>query len=489
VAKVTYRRGLIYLVTGTTLLRLVWASLVPLVPQEAYYWKYARHLALSYFDHPPLTAYIIAFFTWVGGDRILSVRLGAIALAAGLAVLLYAIVNRLFGRPRWAFLTVLAANCTVVFSIGSVIMTPDTPLMFFWALTVYSLVRLQKSDAWRWWYVAGLAVGLGLLSKYTAILIVPGILMYLLLSRTQRKWLLTPHPYSALGVALLLFVPVLVWNYNHDWASFMFQFPQRFSHVVRLRLDFTLQLFLTQLGMLTPYIFFLAVIGWLEIGRRALRDNDAGYSLLFWSACPVYVVFTLSSLFRLVKMNWLAPAYVTSLIAGIVWLNSAPTRWSEGFRRCFKPGLILGVAIVLLAHLLPLEPVLPVRPFDTWSGWKELASRVMSIKLQMGGDAFIFGDDYQIPSEITFYTPDHEPTCSGEILGREGLQYDYWTDTGALIGRNGIFVTDKALGVRGIGALGEHFDVVEEDAPLEIVRHNRVFRIFYIYRCYGYKGP
>jgi 4-amino-4-deoxy-L-arabinose transferase-like glycosyltransferase len=484
----TYRRNLIYLVTGTTLFRLIYVNFVPLVPEEAYYWKYAKHLALSYFDHPPLTAYIIAFFTWLGGDSVPAVRLGAIILSAGLAILLYAIVNRLFANPRWAFLTVLMASCTVLFSMGSVVITPDTPFLFFWALSVYSLVRLQESDNWRWWYAAGLSVGLGLLSKYTAILIVPGILIYLVVSPTQRKWLLSPHPYGGLAVALLVFGPVIVWNYTNGWASFVFQLPSRFSQGFHLRYDFALQLLITQLGLLTPFIFLLAIIGWLEIGRRGMRTRDAKYSLLFWIACPVYVVFTLSSLTRLVKMNWLAPAYVTSIIAGIVWLNSAPTTWSDRFRRYFKPGLVVGLTLVVVAHLLPLVPVSPTPKYDTWSGWKEMASRVMRIQKEMGADTFIFGDGYQIPSEITFYTPNHEPTYSGEIIGKEGLQYDYWTNTAALVGKNAIFVRSDALRVRDIERLRKHFDVVEEDAPLEIVRHNRVVRIFYICRCYGYRG-
>jgi hypothetical protein len=483
------RRGLAYLITGTTLLRLFYVNFVPLAPEEAYYWKYAKHLALSYFDHPPLTAYIIAFFTWIGGDSAFFVRLGAVILSAALAILLYAIANRLFGNPRLALLTVLTANCTVLFSLGSVIITPDTPLLFFWALSVYSLVRLRETDDRRWWYVVGLGVGLGLLSKYSAVLIVPGIFVYLLVSPTQRKWLLTPHPYGGLAVALLVFWPVLAWNYSNHWASFAFQLPSRFSQGIRLRSGFMLQLLLTQVGLLTPYIFILAIAGWLDSARQAIRTKAPKYALLFWVACPVYIVFSLSSLVRLVKMNWLAPAYVTSIIAGIAWLNAASGKWSKRFRRGFKPGLVVGLAIVILAHLLPLIPVVPMPKFDTWSGWKEMVSRVTQIKEEMGPDTFIFGDDYQIPSEITFYTPNHEPTYSGEVIGKEGLQYDYWTITGDLVGRNAIFVRSRTPGRGDMERLRKHFESVDEDTPLEIIRHNRVFRRFYIFRCYGYKGP
>ncbi|MFH1313489.1 MAG: glycosyltransferase family 39 protein [Candidatus Eisenbacteria bacterium] len=484
-----YRRLLIYLIGVTTGFRLIYINLVPLVPQEAYYWKYAKHLALSYLDHPPLTAYTIAFFTWIGGDNVFFVRLGAVIFSTGLAILGYAIANRLFKDQRWALVTVLTMNCTIIFSVGSVIITPDVPLLFFWALSVYSLVRLQESAHCKWWYLAGVGVGLGLLSKYSAILIVPGIFMHVLLSRSQRKWLLTVHPYLGLAVACLIFSPVIVWNYQNDWASLVFQFPNRFSHMTRLGLDHVFQLFLTQLGLLTPYVFFFTFIGWFQAGWLSVREHNEKYSLLFWMASPVYVIFGLASLTSLVKMNWLAPAYITSIIAGIVWLNSARTKLSSLFRRCFRPGLILGLGMVLLTHLLPVTPILPMRRDDTWTGWKELAAHVMRIKQEMGEGAFIFSHEYGIPSEITFHTPDHEPTYSREIIGEDGLQYDYWTNTGELIGRNAIFVTGDAHRYRNIDRIRESFDLVEEAAPLKIVHGGRVFRIFYIYRCYGYTGP
>lgn len=483
------RKLLFYLIAAITIFRLIYINFVPLVPQEAYYWKYAKHLALSYFDHPPMAAYIIAFFTWIGGDNIFFIRVGSIILSTGLLILLYSITQRLFQSQKCAILTVLAINCTVIFSIGSVIITPDVPFLFFWALIVYSLSRLQESGHWKWWSLAGAALGLGLLSKYTAVLIIPGIFVYLLLSPSQRKWLLTIHLYSALLLAFFIFSPVIIWNYQHDWASFLFQSSNRFSQMTRLRFDYFFQLIGSQLGMLTPYILILVLVGWIQIGRLSYKERNEKYSLLFWIALPVYLVFTLSSFRSLVKMNWLVPAYITSIIASIVWINSAQTKWSERFKKWFKPGLILGMIIVLIMHLLPIFPLIPSRKGDTWTGWQELSEKVLEIKEEMGEDTFIFGHEYKIPSEITFYTPDHESTHSGEVIGEKGLQYTYWTDFDELIGKNAIFVTSNAQRYRNIDNIRQYFDSVEEQAPLQIIRRNQVFRIFYLYRCYDYKGP
>ncbi len=483
------RKLFLYLILGIGLFRLIYIQLVPLVPQEAYYWKYAKHLAWSYFDHPPMTAYVIALFTYLGGDSPFFIRLGSILFSTGLMVLLFRITENMFHDSLWALLSVVIASCTVLFSIGSSIMTPDVPLLFFWTWIIYCLIRLSEARQSRWWYFAGIGLGFALLSKYTAILIVPGIFMYLLVSPQQRRWLYTIHPYLGLFLALIVFSPVLYWNYQHEWVSFLFQSSSRFSGMKRFRLDYFFQLLGSQMGLLTPYMFFLCIIGWVRIGWLSIRERNDRYALLFWIALPVYAVFTLSSFRSLVKMNWLAPAYITSIIAGVVWLHSSSSKGAIRFRKWLKHGLILGLIIVLLFHLLPVIPLFPIRRGDTWTGWHELASRVMQLKAEMGEKTFIFGHEYKIPSEITFYTSPHQPTHSGEIIGEPGLQYTFWTHIDSLLGHDAIFVTSNAERYRNIGQLEKCFERVEALDLLIISHHQRIFRIFYLYRCHHYKGP
>ncbi|MFZ5519495.1 MAG: ArnT family glycosyltransferase [Candidatus Zhuqueibacterota bacterium] len=477
---------LIFLIT---LFRLIYINLVPLVPQEAYYWKYAKHPALSYFDHPPMAAWMIALFTWIGGDSLFFIRLGSVLYSAGLMLLVHQIAWRLFRDEKLAFWSVAVINCTVLFSIGATVITPDVPLLFFWALMTFSLVRLIESDHPGWWYLAGVALGLGLLSKYSAILIVPGIFIFLLLSPKHRRWLATVHPYAAVVVALIVFSPVVIWNFQHDWASFMFQSSDRFAQMKRLRLDFLFQLIGSQLGMLTPYVFFLLVTGWAAIGVWSIKEKNQPYSLLFWIALPVYAVFTLSSLRSLVKMNWLAPAYVTSVIAGLVWLNANRSSISRWFDKLFVPGIVLGLLIVVFMHVVPIIPIAPLKKGDTWSGWKELGQRIERLKTDRGEDVFVFGHEYKAPSEITYYTASHLPTHAGEIFGANGLQYNYWTDTAKLIGRDAIFVTSDADRFTNFKKLNKHFESIAPLDTLEIVHRNRTYRAFYFYLCSDYKGP
>ncbi|HDP97732.1 MAG TPA: glycosyltransferase family 39 protein [bacterium] len=475
-------------ILALTLFRLIYINLVPLVPQEAYYWKYAKHLALSYFDHPPMAAWTIAFFTALGGDSVFFIRLGSVLYSLGMMVLLYRIVIELFDDERMGLWTVITINCTVLFSIGATVITPDVPMLFFWTLIVYFMVKLLKTSAAKWWYFAGMAMGFGMLSKYTAVLLGVGIFLFLLFSKEQRHWLKTVHPYLSVLIALLIFTPVLIWNYQHDWASFAFQSSRRFSEMKRLRLDYLGQLIGSQLGMLTPYLFLIVIGGWLFAGWKTFKEKKEKFALLFWFSLPVFFIFTFSSFRSLVKMNWMAPAYITSIIAAMGWIFSAETRRARWFARYLKAGLILGLLIVIFMHILPLFPVMPIKKGDTWTGWEELAERVMIIKKEMGEDSFIFSHEYKIPSQISFYTPHHEPTHAGEVIGENGLQYNFWTDIPGLIGKDAIFITSDAQRYRRLGNLSAHFETVAEDPPLVISHRGKVFRIFYIYRCYQYQG-
>lgn len=483
------KKKFISLVAGITFFRLIYIVFMPIVPQEAYYWKYAKNLALSYFDHPPMAAYTIAFFTWLGGDSSFFIRLGSVFYSLGLMILLFEITRRMFNNEKIALWTVVVINCTVLFSIGSTVITPDVPLLFFWTLIVYAMVRLVESNHWKWWYLAGAGLGFGMLSKYSAILIVPGIIMFIILTANQRRWLATIHPYFAVILAILIFSPVIIWNYQHEWASFMFQSSDRFSQMKRLRLDFFFQLIGSQMGMLTPYVFFLLLAGWIGIGKLSFKENDYRYRLLFWIAFPVYLVFTLSSFRSLVKMNWLAPAYITSVIAGVVWLDNNVSKISRGFKKLFVPGIVLGLLIVVFMHLVPLVPIVPLKKGDTWSGWDELGQRIETLKKESGENLFIFGHEYKVPSLITYYTSNHVTTHAGEIFGANGLQYNYWTDTKKLLGQDAIFVTSDFDRFRNFKKLNLHFEKIEPLEELEISRRDKVYRTFYLYKCYNYKGP
>ena len=470
------------------LIRLIYVRLLPIVPQEAYYWSWAKHLALSYFDHPPMTAWTIALFTSIGGDTPFFIRIGtAIYMTATLPVL-FAATRVLFGSARLALAVGVLSMCTVFIPLSATVATPDPPLLFFWSLILLAMAKLLRTGQARWWYLAGAAFGLGMLSKYSAALVIPGVFVWIAWDADRRRWLLTPHPYLALAIGLVLFSPVILWNARNEWASFAFQSSRRFGEMGTFRPLYFFKLLGSQAALLTPYVLLVVLAGWGWAGVHWLRTRDERFGLLFWLAAPVYAVFTAASFRSLVKMNWMAPAYLSSLIAAAAWLTHSTGRIAARCREWAKAGLALALFLLLVAHILPLTRIVPLGRADTWSGWPELSRKVLASKAEMGPGAFVFSDEYKISSEISFHSPRHEDTCMSEILGGNGLQYRFWTKPRERIGRNAVFATENRDVNNTLARLKSFFADARPEPPLEIVYDGKRFRTFYLYRCYGYLG-
>ena len=483
-----YTRAFWWLLAAFFLVRLVYINLLTVLPQEAYYWNYAKHLALSYFDHPPMAAWTIALFTAIGGDTPFFVRLGTVICATATLLVLFTTTRVLFGSARLGLAVVVMSMCTLFIPLSATVFTPDPPLLLFWSLILLAMAKLLRTGQAKWWYVAGAALGLAMLSKYSAVLILPGILAWLVLSDERRRWLFTPHPYLAVMVGLAVFSPVIIWNAQHEWASFAFQSSRRFGAMNAFRPRYFFQLLASQAGLLTPYILLATLMGWGWAGIHWWRTRDDRFALLFWLAFPVYALFTATSFRYMVKMNWMLPAYVSSLIAAAAWLTFSTGRVAAFFRKLVKPGLALGLLLVLAAHIFPLAPFVPLGRHDTLNGWPELTRKALAMKAEMGQGAFVFSDDYKISSEIAYNSQNHEAACSEEILGGHGLQYRFWTHPDTLVGRDAVFVTINRNRDAITARLKSHFVDVRLEPPLEIVYGGKTFRTFYLYRCNRYLG-
>ncbi|SDF12137.1 glycosyltransferase family 39 protein [Sporomusa acidovorans] len=218
----------IILIAGL-LLRLVLGAGIGLGVDESYVTAVARQFSLSYFDHPPLHLWLIWLTTHItGSENTLILRLPFILLFSGTTWLMYRLTARLFGEwpGVWAAL-LLSVSAVFGLSSGSWVL-PDGPLLFCMMVVVYLLSSLffspgqGRQSLWIW-LAAGFFLGLGLLSKYHAALLVFGLFIYLLTSRNRRRVLVTAGPYLAVIVAFIIFSPVLIWNYQHNWVSFVFQ--------------------------------------------------------------------------------------------------------------------------------------------------------------------------------------------------------------------------------------------------------------------------
>jgi len=204
-------------------LRLAAAAWTPLTFDEAYYWMWSKHLAGGYYDHPPMVALVIRLGTMLAGDTELGVRLVSILLALPMSWAIYETTWVLFGGRRVAATAAILLNVTLMAAVGTMIVTPDAPLLVASSFVLFGLAKVLESGRGAWWLAAGAAVGAALLSKYTALFFGPAILIWLVSVPKLRRWLISPWPYLGGLVSLLIFSPVVLWNADHHWVSFIKQ--------------------------------------------------------------------------------------------------------------------------------------------------------------------------------------------------------------------------------------------------------------------------
>ena len=206
--------------------RLLLLGSYDLLAEEAYYWNYAQHLDFSYLDHPPMVALLIKASTSIFGANEFGVRIPSLIcwlLAAFFSFKLTELIRQGSGQYAVMLLSILP-----FFFLQSLVITPDQPLLVCWSAALYYLYRSLFFEESKCWYLTGVWLGLGMLSKYTIVLLGPTTLLYLIIVPTARHWFSRKEPYVCVLIAALLFTPVIYWNAIHEWASFVFQSSRRF---------------------------------------------------------------------------------------------------------------------------------------------------------------------------------------------------------------------------------------------------------------------
>ena len=474
-------------------LKLIYLFFIPITPQEAYYWFYSQNIDWSYFDHPPMAAYSIWLGTNIFGDNIFGVKFMAAIWYLLTNLLLYKAVLRFaenylpdHNKNVLAFLSVILLNLTLFAHIYAITIVPDTPLIFFWLLVVYSVQERLITGNQNWWYLAGVGLGFGLVSKYTAVVIIGAIFFFFLFSSKYRKELLSPYPYLAIIIGFLIFAPVIYWNYERGWASFLFQSAERADTVRSLRITYILQLFASQLFILSPLIFVYLFKGFSSTIKN--WKTTLNLHLYFWSSIVIIGGFTLVSLTSLVKMNWLLPGFLP-LIAIIV------IQYPESFinpKKLVRVGAWCSILIILVGHLILVVPNIPLGNGNTWSGWEDAAERVYEIQQQNGGNekVFIFSNGYKAASLIKFYLPDQQNTYAENIYGQRALQFDYWGVPDNLKGKDALYVrSDRTEYKSDLDVIKKYFDEVVEIETLDYKFFNgKSARKIICYYAKNYKG-
>ena len=488
------------------MLRLAFSATIDLIPEEAYYWNYAQHLDFGYVDHPPMVAWMIALSTSVFGDSEFAVRLPAILCWLAAAYFMFRWTENFFGDCGASVVLMLLAIFPYYFSTGF-LMTPDAPLCAAWAGCLWFLARALLEENRSAWLGVGVCVGLGMLSKYTIALLGPAVLVFVMLDVESRRWISQREPYLAILIAALLFSPVLMWNAGHEWASFLYQGPDRWSSDI----DFSLHiLILSALVLVTPFGLTGVVLIWIPQRFTGLIQNNNRCSAermrLFTLTFTLVLlsVFVLHSLQDNPKIQWTGPIWLAALPILASAIAPQRTVMVRRFSGCFSQKLWKPVATVMLLLLSGTlygmsvgPPLLPA--FEKMGlpvAWEEMMQNVQEIEdeltLETGTRPVVVGlSNYFISAEHAFYDPGGEgvaQTAGRGLLGYNGWMWDHWQKPEDYLGRNVILVTFERK-YQDRARLEHRFARISEVKLVLVMKSGHVAGKFFYRIGYGYQNP
>jgi 4-amino-4-deoxy-L-arabinose transferase-like glycosyltransferase len=279
-------------VTALTLLRFIFVETIDLRVDEAYYWTWSKENVISFLDHPPLIAWLIRLSTLVFGDTNFGVRLPGLLSMALMQLLLGNIVWRTVRDLRYVVAVILMTEASLAYGLGMAKITPDIALIPCELAMLWSLVCLAQSNDPRWWLAAGFFGGLALLAKYTTVLLLPAIAAFVLIPSWRKEQLASAYLWLGLGVALLIFSPVLYWNAIYDWASFKFQLD-RPAQVTGWTAKFLLDFLGQQFGLIGFLLFPIVLAGTVMLAVRGYRERT-----------PIPILLSTAVLFPLGFLLW-----------------------------------------------------------------------------------------------------------------------------------------------------------------------------------------
>lgn len=364
-------RFTLVLILVTFLLRILIAAYTGLGIGESYYFRGVLSLELSYFDQPPLFFWLSWLSVKAFGLTNLGLRFPAVMLFAGTSWLLFIITRKLF-NARAGFWAVLVMNLSAVFTVSVACwFQPDAPLMFFWLASTYFIVQLlfngegrdqaairNSRHTYMLWVLTGICLGLATLSKYHVLFIFAGVFMFVGTNKDQRHWLWHPGPYLAILITLIIASPILWWNYNNNWVSFVFQGSRAgIGAKFQLHPDWFLRSIAGQCAVVLPWI-------WIPTIRELFRSykqraSSKAYSFSFWMSVLPIVFFTVVTLWADLQyhFHWQAPGYMMLFIPlgfAIDKRLNGDTKTGRGTRRWLRFSVCFTVITigVLSVHMV-----------------------------------------------------------------------------------------------------------------------------------------
>lgn len=504
--KISYQKLFWIITLFTTFIRLSVIGKIGITVDEAHYWVYSKFLDLSYYDHPPLIGYIIKLFTEVFGINEFAVRLPSVIIFVAASWIFFISAKKIFNE-KIALISIVLLNILPVFSfLGAVVTIPDSPLSLFWLISFYLFINIVDTSKKRYWYFLGLSVGFALLSKYTAVMIYPSIILFLILSKQHRFWLKQKELYISMLIAFICFIPVILWNLENNWASFGFQLRHGFGSSLP-KFSFTLfgRSLAAQAGYVSPFLFIFFCYGLYKCTKNSIIKKDKASMLIASFSLPVLLFFNLIATFNEILPHWPAMGYLilTMYVAYLICENWQKKRLRKAVYISCALAMLMNILLPLhcIYKIIPLKPFLPkaeankiefgieraevIDPTNDLFGWKELKQKIDEIYSAYPQDnkPFIFTHKSYLASQIFFYVPDLRVYCFSDKIDA----YDLWQrDISNLKNKDAIFITSNFFDFQTPQDVYP-FEIFEEPIELPIYRNNTLSKKFWLTICKNFE--
>ncbi len=372
-----------------------------------YYWDWSRHLGASYYDGPPLVAYLLFLHTKIFGSSQASLNLFAVLTHLLIGFLIYQLAKKLFDN-RVAKISILIWLTTQFVYIHYVFgMTYDTVLAIFWLATIYFFYRASTTNKTIDFYLTGLCAGLALLGKYQAIILWGALFLLMFISNNYRHMLKNKHTYLAMLMAMLMFSPVIVWNIQHNFISFSYQLGHGFHHQPSWR-NISGYFWAT---FKAYHIFFVVFVYYsLRYARKLFTDPRT--EILLYPAWAMFLFFLVCSFYKY-TFDWNQAYFLTAAILVAQYVVS---------RRLVQYlvllGMVVGLILIINSSLGELIPRLSVTQTKT-----DKAAYLGIRSIYKKGDVVLAGLYYGAAS-LAFYLPGQPKVYT---VPRQGNQYQYWS--------------------------------------------------------------
>jgi hypothetical protein len=502
------QRTLWVLILTSLVIRSVVAGIVEFGNDEVYYWTYARFPALSHFDHPPMVGWVIQLFTLnLLFTSEFFIRLGAVVFGAINTYLIFRIGKKIRDSLTGLYAAFLFTGSLYCSVISGIFIMPDTPQVLFWLMTLYLLVsalpdRELSRDSRKKICLAGMTIGLAMLSKYHSVFLLAGAFLYILFF--NRKWLKAKETWLAFLIVIVLFLPVVIWNRQNAFISFTFH-ESRVDYVKPgIRWDY----FLAEMGgeffYNNPVNVILILFSLVAIIRgRKFIGRDNLWILLFVSL-PLALVFQGFSLYRSTLPHWTGPAYLGFILIAASWLsrrNEKPER-----KKLLPVPVILSVSLFLLVIILGTGQInggwvkLGRHASDDFSvqlyGWRQLGEKADKVlkkdaeERRMSATAPLLSFRWFPAANLDYYVAAPAGRKVYAIGTLERIHKYYWINglRGDLkkgsdayyIGISDQFADPKRL-------YSHLYDSIAAPDTIRICRGKEQIREAYVYRLYGLK--